>query len=434
MHLFRSFLGNFSRSLAFACIVVLPLHALSAVAAGEKSTVILTDAVAKPLKAAQDSIRKKQWSTALDQIAQAQAVEKKTPEDQYGIDKLSAYVLYQEKNYAEAAAAYEKLLNSPLLPEKETDGTLKTMVELRYRSGNDADTVRSAKKYLEKHPADLDVLELEGQSYYRMKEWKQSVTAMEAAVAATEREGKSPRESWLRVLERCYYELDDQAGKDRTQLKLVHYFKETDDWNALLDANLRKAASEGARLEYHRLMLDSNRLTTPQQYEEVALESMDAGLPAEAQRIIEHGISQGVFKGGEELAGRHERLLSAAKEAAQVARANLDALAKQASAAKRGQDDVALGLQYLSYGENDEAIAALERGLKKGSVSDVGEAKISLGRAYEEAGKKQLAAQTFRGVAKESKWSVLAELWASRVENGAIAQTSNSKERSAASD
>src|SRR5262249_10647867 len=158
------------------------------------------------------------------------------------------------------------------------------------------------------------------------------------------------------------------------------------------------------------------RLQTPKQYEEAALEAMDAGLPAEAQGIIERGVAQGAFKNGEELAGRHQRLLNDAKEHADANRGKLDALAKKAATSKRGQDDIALGMQYLSYNDNDQAVAALTRGLKKGSVNDVGEAKIDLGFAYDKVGNKDLALQTFRSVPKDSRWSALAELWAARVE------------------
>jgi Tfp pilus assembly protein PilF len=70
-----------------------------------------------------------------------------------------------------------------------------------------------------------------------------------------------------------------------------------------------------------------------------------------------------------------------------------------------------MGDAYLSYGQYDQAIAAFERGIKKGSVTDADEAQISLGIAYLEKGQKDQAREAFKAVKPGSKWSDLAELW-----------------------
>jgi hypothetical protein len=65
----------------------------------------------------------------------------------------------------------------------------------------------------------------------------------------------------------------------------------------------------------------------------------------------------------------------------------------------------------MSYGELDKAIAAMEKGIAKGGVTDVDEAQISLGIAYLKKGQKDAARQAFRAVKGESKWHDLAEMW-----------------------
>ena len=64
----------------------------------------------------------------------------------------------------------------------------------------------------------------------------------------------------------------------------------------------------------------------------------------------------------------------------------------------------------------DEAIGALQRGIKKGGVTDVDEAQISLGIAYLKKGQKDHARQAFQAVKDESKWNDLAELWEIRTQ------------------
>ena len=62
----------------------------------------------------------------------------------------------------------------------------------------------------------------------------------------------------------------------------------------------------------------------------------------------------------------------------------------------------------------DEAIAAIQAGLKKGGVTDADEAQISLGLAQIKKGQKDAARQTFKAVKDDSKWADLANLWTIR--------------------
>ena len=55
-----------------------------------------------------------------------------------------------------------------------------------------------------------------------------------------------------------------------------------------------------------------------------------------------------------------------------------------------------LGQIYLSYGQYDLAVAALNRGINKGGVQEADEAHMSLGIAYLQLGLRDLADEAFR--------------------------------------
>ena len=76
---------------------------------------------------------------------------------------------------------------------------------------------------------------------------------------------------------------------------------------------------------------------------------------------------------------------------------------------------MALGQAYLSYGDADKAIAALEKGIAKGGVTDMDEAQISLGIAHMKKGQKDQARAAFKAV-KQGKWTDLADLWTIRTQ------------------
>ena len=60
--------------------------------------------VGKPLKAAQDAIQAKNWDAANAAIAEANALEGKTPYETYMTNEMAWYVLLQQKKYPEAEA------------------------------------------------------------------------------------------------------------------------------------------------------------------------------------------------------------------------------------------------------------------------------------------------------------------------------------------
>jgi tetratricopeptide (TPR) repeat protein len=130
---------------------------------------------------------------------------------------------------------------------------------------------------------------------------------------------------------------------------------------------------------------------------------------------MQKGIESGVLKSEDKTEqGRYTRLLDAAKKQAATDRASLAQQAKDAEKATQGQPSVGLGQAYLSYGMYDEAIAAIQAGIKKGNVTDVDEAQISLGIAQMKKGQKDAARQAFKTVKSDSKWADLAALWTLR--------------------
>ena len=149
------------------------------------------------------------------------------------------------------------------------------------------------------------------------------------------------------------------------------------------------------------------------------------------RQIVEKGVQAGTLKSDDKTEqGRYDRLLAGAKKQSDRDQASLPQLAKEAEKATQGQADVALGQAYLSYGMLDEAIAALQRGIKKGGVTDIDEAQISLGIAYLKKGQKDQARQAFKAVKAESKWSDLADLWSIRThwpDRGALADAKSEK-------
>lgn len=393
------------------------LPATTAQAAEAAANKVTTKAVAEPLKKAQEAMKNKQWDTALAEIKKAQASEKKTPFETYQIDEFLGYVLIQQKKFGEAAPVFERMLNSGFVPAEQVDDRTKTVAQLYFQVKEYKKSAEWAKKWLDKHPGDEAISVLLGQSYYVMNDYKNAATTMMGVANAAERGGRAPAENWLQIVLSSQFKLDNKDGIAEALRKLVRYYPKAEYWENLLDIYRRKDSSDRITLGYYRLMNDVGTLKQADDYVEMAQLAIDAGVPGEAQTMVEKGVQAGTLKSDDKTTqGRYDRLLAGAKKSATADKASLAQLAKESEKATQGQADVALGQAYLSYGMYDEAIVALQRGIKKGGVTDTDEAQISLGIAYLRKGQKDQARQAFKSVKAESKWHDLAELWEIRTQ------------------
>lgn len=404
---------NLALSLALALGVPATTLVTTAVQAAEQQQQkITTRAVAEALKKAQEATAKQQWDTALAEIKKAQAVEKKTPFEAYTIDEFLSHVLFKQKKYSEAAPVLERMLTSGQMPADRVDDTTKAVAQLYFNSQNDKKAIEWARKSLEKNPNQEDVGVLLAQAYFRQQDYKNAADAMAKVVNNSERAGRRPDENWLLILLTSQNKVENKDGANDTLRKLVRFHPKPEYWENLLDGYRRKDTSESVQLGYYRLMDEVGVLKDEGDYMEMAQLAMEAGVPGEALRVVQKGIENGALKSEDKTKqGRYDRLLAGAKKQVAADQPALPQLAKEAEKASQGQPDIGLGEAYLSYGKYDDAIAAINRGLKKGSVTDADEAQISLGIAYMKKGQKDLARQAFKAVKDGSKWNDLADLW-----------------------
>ena len=407
-----------TRARSIALALTLAMGALSGPAlfssaqAAEPANKVTTKAVAEPLKKAQEAMKNKQWDAALAGIKQAQAVEKKTPFEAYQIDEFLSYVLIQQKKFAEATPVFERMLNSGFMPPEQVDERTKTVAQLYFQIKDYKKSAEWAKKWLDKHQGDETMSVLLGQSYYLMNDYKNAAQTMNAVSTAAERGGRAPQENWLQIVLSSHFKLDNKDGIADALRKLVRYYPKPEYWENLLDIYRRKNNGDRVTLGFYRLMNDVGTLKQADDYMETAQLAMDAGVPGEAQAVMEKGVQNGTLKSDDKTTqGRYDRLLAGAKKAAAADKAQLPQLAKEAEKATQGQAYVGLGQAYLSYGQFDEAIDALKKGIAKGGVTDADEAQVSLGIAYLRKGQKDLARQAFKAVKPESKWHDLADMW-----------------------
>jgi len=384
-------------------------------AAAEQAKPKLSKPVAVPLAAAQKAAAAKQWDVAAAEIKKAQAVEKRTPVEDYWIDEILGYTLVAQKKYSQAAPVYERTLNSGLMPPEQVDERIRAVAQIYSQEQDDKKTIEWTKKYLAKHPGDEDMSARLAYAYFGQKDYKSASATMSGLVSSIEKSGQTPKENYLQIVRRSEFELDNKDAMAEATKKLVRYYPKPEDWKILTDIYSRKQNSGRVTLGFYRLMNEVGVLKDKGDFDEAAKLALEAGVPGEAESLVQKGIDIGVLKSDDKTEqGRFDRLISAAKKQAADDRQSLEQDAKNAEKATQGQPSVGLGQAYLSYGMYEQAIAALQAGIKKGGVTDLDEAQVSLGIAQLKKGLKDQARQSFKAVKPDSKWADLASLWTLR--------------------
>jgi len=405
-------------SLALGAVVPAVTLLAPAVQAAEQQNKITTKAVAIPLKAAQEAMQKKQWDTALSEIKKAAAVEKKTPFEAYQIDEFTGFVLIQQKKFGEAAPVFERMLNSGLMPAEQVDERTKTVAQLYFQVKDYNKASVWSKKWLDKHPNSEDMGILLGQSQYLLNDFKGAADTMKNVVNNAEKAGRKPDENWIQIVMSSYFKMQpqDKNGIGDALKKMVRYYPKSEYWENLLDIYRRKEGGDRISLGYYRLMNEVGVLKDKGDYVEMAQLAIDAGVPGEAQSAMQKGMESGVLKVADKTEqGRYDRLMASATKQSDLDRKTLAQQQAEADKAGTGQVLVGLGQAYLSYGETDKAIAALEKGIAKGGVTDADEAQISLGMAYLKKGQKDQAREAFKKAG--GKFKDLGELWVIRTQS-----------------
>jgi Tfp pilus assembly protein PilF len=391
-------------ALAAAGVVGVTAGVLAPTAAIAAEGQKLSAKVMKPLKAADEAMKAKNWDQALVHVKEAQAVQPQTPYDGFMINELGWYILLQKKDYAAAATALEAAVNSGFVPPADLSQRLRALAQLNYQVQNYAKAVEFGNRYLEAVPTDHEIGVLMAQSYYLTKDYTAARTAVPKLTA-----GKAkPSEQLLLIGLRCNYELKDRPGTVQSLEALVRHYPQRKYWEDLLTNQLYETKGDRELRVLYRLMDQTSTLDKAEEYSEMASVLIAGGFPAEAVKVLELALAAKVFTGDTLARGKAD--LDRARAGAAADSKDLPGASKALAAAKTGNEMVAIGKLYFSAADHANAVDAITKGLAKGGVTDTDDANAVLGIALVRAGKPADARAAF-GAVKDPKYAAVARLW-----------------------
>jgi tetratricopeptide (TPR) repeat protein len=356
----------------------------------------MTKKVDKPLAAAQEARTAKNWELVIAKVAEAEAVPvEKSVYDNFWIHEFRGIANVNLKKFPEALVDLDAGFNSPCMDDADKPARIKLLMQIAYQQKDYAKAIEFGNRATAINP-DPDIQIYLANAYYITNDFENTRKVSTAVIDKLESSGKTPEETLYRILQSACINLKDNECVVAQIEKLVKHYPKPNYWLDLMNSMMRVSTNDKELLNILRLADGVDAMPEASQYTEMAQLALGQGLPGEAQAIIEKGQQKGIFTPGRE------------KDLATRILEKQDASAR---AKTTGDADVKLGAAYLSYGQNDKAIEALQRGLGKGGVKSPDEAGLLLGIAYMRTNNKPEAAKAFRTVTQSPIMARIAKLW-----------------------
>ena len=371
----------------------------------------MTKKVDKPLLEAQKARQESKWDVVIAKVNEAEAVPvEKAPYDLFWIHEFRGIANVNLKKYPEALVDLAPGFESPCMDAGDKASRAKLLMQLSFNSKDYPKAISYGKQALALKPDDADVGNYLSNAYYITNDFENTKAVSAATIKQLEDSGQVPEETLIRILQSACLNLKDNECVVAQIEKLVVHYPKASYWTDLINSLLRVSTNDKELLNVLRLSDGVDVMKEGSQYTEMAQLALGQGLPGEAQAIIEKGQQKSAFADQREK-DLASRLLTDAKQAVTLDKSTLDKQDASAKAKPAGDADVKLGAAYLSYGQNDKAIEALQRGIGKGGVKSPDEAGLLLGIAYMRTGNKPEAVKAFETVNKTPGMTRIAKMW-----------------------
>jgi outer membrane protein assembly factor BamD (BamD/ComL family) len=369
------FLGA-AAMLALMCLAMNPRFAHSA---DKDKGQQISRVIAKEMTAAQKALQAGQWAEAIKNLEAAQAKTGLTPFDEKTIYYFTGFANIKLNNYKAAQAAFEKAMASSAATAEEKASYLRTLFGIAAQTQQYPKVIEFGKEMSDAGAAKPEDLLIVSQSYFQLKDCKNTVVWADKAVAAARKAGEAPKENLYLFKLQCASDAGDNAAMVPVLMDLIRINNKSTYWNTLLRIERQDERDDHNTLMIYRIMYDTGAMTVGTDYIEMAQLLGDAGLPGEAQTTLEKAMSAGLIS--DQQKERTTRLLNSFKTRADTDKKSQAQFNAEATKNPAGELDVKLGEVYYGSGDYQNAVTAINRGLQKGQIKHPDEAYVYLGRS-----------------------------------------------------
>ena len=368
--------------------------------------------VGKPLQAAQDAAKAGNYKDALARVAEAEAMPGLTPYELHITQRIKGPAALGAGEVALAIVSFEAVLVSPLLPAADRSPITETTVKLLLQQKDYGRAAGWMKTYLAEGGANPEIRRLYPQVLSVQGDHAGVLRELAPLLAADAAAKRTTPEATLRLLAASQSALKDMTAYTLTLEKLATSTGKPEYWAELIARAGRRDgfAEDRLRLDVYRLRRATGVPLEAGELGDMAVRAQQAGLPAEAQALLDEGFASGLL-GKDANAAADKKLLETATKAAVLDKAGLADGEASALKGKDGNAAVNLGLAVSATGAHERALALMVQGQAKGGLRRPDDAMLHLGLAQWRAGKTDEAKASFAAAKGADGVGDLARLW-----------------------
>jgi hypothetical protein len=373
--------------------------------------------IAKEMVAAQNALQARQWTEALKYLDDAQATPGLTPFDKKTIFYFRGFANTKLGNLQLAQPDFEQALATGAASAEDKTSITRTLFGIAAATSQFQATVDYGARIAADGAATPNDLAIIAQSYFQMKDCRNSGVWSDKAVAASRKAGEAPKENLFLFKLQCASNARDNAAMIPVLTDLIRLTNKSTYWNTLLRVERQEERDDHSLLMLYRIMYATQSMNADTDYIEMAQLLRDAALPGEAQAVLEKAMNLGIVKN--ESRDRVTRLLEALTARADAERDGWAQLEQAARESTTGEANVKVGELRYAAGDYPGAIAAITAGVEKGQVKHLDEAYAYLGLSQAALRNDAAAEEAFNhlsaipGVSRRvaNVWQLYAETW-----------------------
>jgi len=371
---------------------------------------VISRVVGGDIKAAQQALLNKQWADALRNLEAAETKGPLTTYDRKTIAEFTGIAYVRLSDFKSAQKAYEAAVATGAFEAEELVRIFRLLFQLAATNKQDAKAIEYGERTAAAGAANENDLLIMSQLYYQQKNCTNSAIWGDKAIASFKAAGEPPKEVLYQLKLQCASNVNDIAAMRAALYDLIRLTNKTMYWNNLTRLERQEERDDRNTLMIYRVMFDTNSMKADTDYIEMAQLLGDAGLPGEAQAVLEKAMSSNVLQ--DEHRERVTRLLSALKTRSDSDRQALPTLNAEANGNPSGQLDVKLGQVYFGAADYRDAAAAMGRAIVKGQIRQPEDAFVYLGRSEAALKNTAEAKKAFEGLKSVPNMSArILRLW-----------------------
>jgi len=317
-------------------------------------------------------------------------------------------IFFNSDNLNGALREFKKILSlSEGVPVSFVNQIRYVVAQVYFSQENYSEALRYAQEWFKtQEDPTADAYMLVGQAQYMLKRYDQALPNVQKGIQKYIDLGSIPKEGWLNLLSSIYRQKNDFNKMLPVLKQLVqHYPKKT---YLLTMGGVFNELDDAPRMTaMYQAMYDQGLLDQASEVVTLASLQMSQDNPFKAATVMEKGINDGVLK--KDL--KNYRIYSQALYLAKEYEKALGPLSQAARLSPDGKLYNQLAQSYIALNRWKEADDAITNALKKGKLTNPGQALISQGLVRFEQKKYESAKAAFNRAKRHEKVAASASNW-----------------------